>query len=53
MLMTHADVDLKMFADDTAAGDKNMAEKIPGIKKAFSDFEKCTGLKLNQKKLYY
>lgn len=50
MLITHADVDLKMFADDTAAGDKNMAEKIPGIKKAFSDFEKCTGLKLNQKK---
>ena len=39
-----------MFCDDTAAGHQKISGKISGIKRAFQDFERCTGLKLNTKK---
>jgi ribonuclease HI len=50
LLMKHADVDIKIYADDTAAGDQEMATKIEGIKKSFHLFETGTNMKLNTAK---
>ena len=46
-LKKFSEADVKLYCDDTAAGDKNIASKIKGIKEAFTLFEACTGLTLN------
>ena len=46
-LKIFSQVDIKLYCDDTAAGDKDIATKIHHIKKAFTLFESCTGLSLN------
>jgi hypothetical protein len=49
-LKRFSSVDVKLYCDDTGAGDPDIATKIPGIKKAFELFQDCTGLSLNTTK---
>ena len=49
-LKRYSSVDVKLYCDDTGAGDPDIASKIPGIKKAFELFKDCTGLSLNTTK---
>ena len=46
-LKKFSDVDVKLYCDDTAAGARDIAMQIKGIKEAFLLFESCTGLSLN------
>ena len=46
-LKRYSAVDVKLYCDDTGAGDPDIASKIAGIKKAFELFQDCTGLSLN------
>jgi hypothetical protein len=50
LLKDHTTAAAKMFADDTAAGDADIAPQIPGISTAFKLFERATNLKLNLNK---